>query len=104
VAALLGVDRVCINQSNVTERNHQVSIMADIYRSAEGVYAWLGRGDEDTSYAMEHIRDHPTPETEFVLSTFLDCAEKLFRASYWTRRWVIREFALAQTVVIACGK
>jgi len=66
------------------------------------VYVWLGRGDEDTNYAIEHIRDC-NPETKFVPTTFSECIEKLFKASYWTRRWVIQEFALAKKLVIACG-
>jgi hypothetical protein len=82
---LIWIDSICIDQANVVERNQQVSIVADIYRSAESVYVWLGRGDEDTSYAIEHIRDCD-PETEFDSSTFSQCVEKLFRASYWKRR------------------
>lgn len=97
------IDSICIDQNNVEERDQQVSIMADIFRSAESVYVWLGRGDEDTSYAIEHIRDH-NPQTIFVPITFSQGVEKLFHASYWTQRWVIQEFALADNLVIACGK
>ena len=99
---LVWIDAICINQNNVAERNQQVSIMADIYRSAESVYIWLGRGDEDTSYAIEHIRDCK-PETEFDSTIFSECVEKLFKASHWTRRWVLQEFALAKKLVIAYG-
>nr|OQO30700.1 hypothetical protein B0A51_01975 [Rachicladosporium sp. CCFEE 5018] len=35
-------DAVCINQSSDIERNHQVKLMADIYRNANIVEAWLG--------------------------------------------------------------
>ncbi|KAF3022020.1 hypothetical protein E8E14_012334 [Neopestalotiopsis sp. 37M] len=39
---LLWVDAICIDQNDNVERNHQVARMANIYRSADQVYAWLG--------------------------------------------------------------
>ncbi|KAH9216066.1 heterokaryon incompatibility protein-domain-containing protein, partial [Leptodontidium sp. 2 PMI_412] len=36
------IDALCINQSDIEERAHQVSIMGDIYKNAECVHAWLG--------------------------------------------------------------
>ncbi|KAI0801588.1 heterokaryon incompatibility protein-domain-containing protein [Xylaria sp. FL0064] len=38
----LWVDAVCINQSNMNERNAQVALMALIYSRATAVVAWLG--------------------------------------------------------------
>lgn len=38
----LWVDAVCIDQSNVEERNHQVKNMAGIFSQASRVLAWLG--------------------------------------------------------------
>ncbi len=39
---LLWVDQVCIDQSNPTERAHQVGFMREIYQEAERVIIWLG--------------------------------------------------------------
>jgi hypothetical protein len=39
---LLWTDAICINQTSIPERNHQVSMMGDIYRSATRVLVWLG--------------------------------------------------------------
>ncbi|KAK1751079.1 heterokaryon incompatibility protein-domain-containing protein [Echria macrotheca] len=36
------VDSICINQSNVSERGHQVRLMKDIYQCARQVLVWLG--------------------------------------------------------------
>jgi hypothetical protein len=36
------IDAICINQSNVAERNGQVSRMGQIYSNAESVIVWLG--------------------------------------------------------------
>lgn len=38
----LWVDAVCINQADVVERSHQVSIMGQIYGKAKQVLVWLG--------------------------------------------------------------
>jgi len=101
----LWIDAICINQGinqgDVEERNNQISIMGEIYRTAQEVYVWLGIGDDDTNYAIEHIEGQP--QTHFDSHIFSMCVEKLFGASYWTRRWVIQEFALAQELTIVCG-
>ncbi|KAH8725333.1 heterokaryon incompatibility protein-domain-containing protein, partial [Phaeosphaeriaceae sp. PMI808] len=39
---VLWVDAICINQSDINERNHQVQQMADIYSQAQRVIGWLG--------------------------------------------------------------
>ncbi|KAK3986211.1 heterokaryon incompatibility, partial [Cladorrhinum sp. PSN332] len=50
---LLWIDTVCIDQGNTKERNHQVSMMRDIYSIAQTVYVWLGRGTPASRYAMD---------------------------------------------------
>jgi hypothetical protein len=39
----LWVDALCINQSDIAEKNHQVSSMARIHSQADNVLVWLGR-------------------------------------------------------------
>jgi hypothetical protein len=41
----LWVDAICIDQSSVQEKNHQVLLMSDIYSLAAHVIVWLGAGD-----------------------------------------------------------
>ena len=81
----LWIDALCINQGDVKERDRQISMMGEIYKVAQLVYVWLGPGDDDTNYAMEYIKDSP-PRTRFDQGIFSICAEKLLKASYWTRR------------------
>ena len=45
---LLWIDQVCINQEDALEKGQQVAMMADIFRQAERVIAWLGDEDEYT--------------------------------------------------------
>ncbi|KAG5814432.1 hypothetical protein H9Q74_002677 [Fusarium xylarioides] len=49
----LWADALCINQKDLTERLHQVSMMADIYSSATMVLAWLSSSDEVVSKGFD---------------------------------------------------
>jgi hypothetical protein len=40
--AALWVDAICINQTEISERNSQVQLMRDIYTKAKRVIVWLG--------------------------------------------------------------
>lgn len=97
------IDAICINQGNVEERSRQISIMGEIYKTAQEVYVWLRPGDDHTNYALEHI-ENSNPRTQFDKAIFSTCVERLFGVSYWTRLWVIQEFALAQEVIVVCGR
>ena len=65
----LWVDQLCINQDDIAERNQQVSIMGDIYRSAERVVVWLGPADDETPvlwdllYKLGELRHFDGSET-----------------------------------------
>ncbi|KAK8074426.1 heterokaryon incompatibility protein [Apiospora hydei] len=52
---VLWIDALCIDQSNVGERNHQVGRMRDIYSNAETVRVWLGLASKTSSIAMSWI-------------------------------------------------
>lgn len=46
---------MCIEQSNLAEKSHQIKAMGDIYSGAEVVYMWLGLGTEDTDSVMDLV-------------------------------------------------
>ncbi|EXF76140.1 hypothetical protein CFIO01_03533 [Colletotrichum fioriniae PJ7] len=50
------IDALCINQTDLEERNKQVHIMCDIYRRASHVVVWLGPEREDSKIAMAALR------------------------------------------------
>jgi hypothetical protein len=46
---LLWIDQICINQTSIDEKNHQIAIMGEIYSRARRTIVWLGanpRSDE----------------------------------------------------------
>ncbi|KAF5622768.1 heterokaryon incompatibility het-6 [Fusarium tjaetaba] len=49
----LWADALCINQSDLAERLHQVSMMADIYSLAAMVLAWLSSSDKVVSEGFD---------------------------------------------------
>lgn len=52
---ILWIDAICVDQQNVLERGHQVSRMADIYRSASPVVIWLGPEFASSDVAMREL-------------------------------------------------
>ena len=49
------IDRICIDQLNLSEREAQVRLMVDIYRRASKLYAWLGSGNASTTSALQTV-------------------------------------------------
>jgi hypothetical protein len=50
------IDALCMDQSNIPERNDQVERMGDVFKRADGVIVWLGKEDEFTSDALKTMR------------------------------------------------
>lgn len=121
----LWIDAICINQSSPDERCEQVKLMGRIYSSANIVTAWLGHLEDDfnsfsaNQQAFDFIADvlflgggsmKQYINKKFgkkVLAKQVDHGELYFRRlcslTYWTRKWVLQEIALAHTVVLQAG-
>lgn len=56
---VLWIDSICIDQSTeaVEERNMQVALMGDIYKSAARVVVWLGPSNERVQRALHQVLD-----------------------------------------------
>ena len=68
----LWIDAICINQSDVAEKESQVAMMAEIYQRAQTVVVWMGPYQEDTRNTIKHL-DFMSP----VLQQY-DAETKLF--------------------------
>lgn len=126
---ILWADALCVNQEDPEERNSQVSMMGDIYRSASRVLVWLGVNeihDEDTIrtafQAMEYVTrlcprilDISDPEacsTQNLVDAFVaQGVDDVFASfgvfynrSYWKRTWCIQELWLAREVDVWLGR
>ena len=111
----LWIDAICINQGDVEERNSQVSMMGDIYEQAEHVYVWLGNVnislEKDSllslSSTLHRHESSPAPQGNWWLDytgeervKIREIVEKIGRADYWNRVWVIQEIWLAKKITI----
>jgi hypothetical protein len=127
---VLWVDAVCIDQSNIPERNSQVSNMPQTYSEASAVLVWLGIDSlqNDGQLCLDffnqlarHISSGPglseRPDRRCwrrrckinqMVTTFLDSTKPRVIASFlarpwFRRRWIIQEVVLAPNVSIHCG-
>ncbi|KAF3023091.1 hypothetical protein E8E14_013286 [Neopestalotiopsis sp. 37M] len=55
VQSWLWADQICICQTDLEEKQHQVGMMGKIFGNAELVYAWLGPGSQSIQQAMDWI-------------------------------------------------
>jgi hypothetical protein len=128
----LWIDQICIDQSVVEERNHQVEMMSDIYRRASYVYVWLGRSDKCIETVMKTIKcnfrghydrdfatrgqGHHRIAGQESSSTSASGDERpsnklsvpilryFFGNPYWLRLWIVQEIMLARYIRVICGE
>jgi hypothetical protein len=105
----LWIDAICINQSDVLERNHQVHLMGSIYGRASHVIAWLGLARNDSDLGMDFLREwnhngHTSHVWDSRLGTVeLEAISYIATRSYWRRMWIIQETQLASQLSLQCG-
>ncbi|KLP01271.1 heterokaryon incompatibility protein het-6 [Fusarium fujikuroi] len=103
----LWVDALCINQSVHGERNQQVRIMGDIYKSASQVVVWLGDAADDSHLVFQHINDESIADSSHNGPAPPEVKRRawntLVKRPWFFRTWVIQEIALAKRAVMMCG-
>jgi hypothetical protein len=110
------IDAICINQKDNNEKNDQLPLMTDIYKSASRVIVWLGppESSQGTRVVRKMIMALNWPQPQVVMkhrgmktrdllpNFFRDEKEafvtisKFLSHSWFERIWVVQE--------IACGK
>lgn len=103
------IDAICIDQDAVFERNHQVRMMSEIYKSATFVLVWFGTKCEEALHLINtatpaKLRSVYKPYTGILQSTsFAQALVPLLENEYWTRMWIVQEFVLAKDLLFASG-
>lgn len=103
----LWVDAVCINQADILERNHQVTLMSKIYHYSSKVAIYLGSESEDSPLALKYLTDHYYDRFPLGLANMSvlqwEATKKLFSRPWFSRVWVIQEARNAKTAEVICG-
>jgi hypothetical protein len=108
---ILWVDALCINQSDIPERNLQTGKMRMIYHNAKSVSVWLGLKHHNSHFAMRLVHDLGRSPEEDVPNIIrdprnadaFDSLVVMFRRQYWWRIWVVQEVSCANDCTIYCG-
>jgi hypothetical protein len=108
------IDAICINQTDVAERSHQVSMMGLIYSKTAAVLMWLHPEEEnDPDDFFRSFKNHQAVvEAEYYdteTPSFEDpkpyrYLSKPFTNPYWTRIWMVQEILLPPQIVTLYGK
>jgi hypothetical protein len=107
---ILWLDAICINQKDFLERSAQVAMMSLVYSSAKQVCVWLGEDNEESTRAIQFIKNEITTLKNFDKL----CTDKthgddwrallvLMQREWFSRRWVVQEIALARKATVYCG-
>ena len=119
----LWADAICINQGDIHEREFQVGMMGQVYRQAQLVIADIGEETNDSELGLNHGMRIYEALTRLDKSVrIISCDEydshglpplgdvgwaawsRLLTRPWFTRLWIIQEFALASNVVMMCGQ
>jgi Heterokaryon incompatibility protein (HET) len=104
----LWIDALCINQSDVSERNEQVKMMGEIYSRAREVLIWLGEGEESSDLAYELMLNFPSGSGDLIEQTELELFNLITYCittrAWFDRLWTVQELVLASPdPLVGCG-
>lgn len=124
------IDAICINQDDLSEKSQQVPLMSQIYGSCRCVLMWLGGSERlidkywaTTSHTLNKVMEK-LRVLDPVLGELFDILDKssyidlglepllegpllgwylLVSRSWFSRAWVVQEWALAPNAAMLCG-
>ncbi|RSL64338.1 hypothetical protein CEP54_004833 [Fusarium duplospermum] len=127
----LWTDAICIDQTNIMERGHQVARMGRIYKHANNVIVWLGLAGQNANLLIttlarlyQKVLSQPFRKWRFRDDRWKDAWKKLHggdisggpfhlqlingldeltRMPWFTRVWIIQEVANAKRARIQCS-
>jgi hypothetical protein len=114
--SVIWADAICINQRDVQERSHQVSMMGSIYANARTVYLCMGDDPDDGASDVLSILKELKPYVDGrAISTFLQLNEiendnrwfavgTLTLQPWFQHAWVLQEAGLADNPRVHYGE
>lgn len=109
--ATIWADAVCINQSDQVEREHQVSLMPQIYAKADVVFSWLGEATQHSVTGVEILAyiagnqpfDDNAPWNRMNAQDVVLGLEDILQRVYFQRVWIVQEAALGRRINMQVG-
>lgn len=107
---MLWVDSICINQSDIPERNEQVKIMGRIFAAARRTVVYLGESDRGSDLLFQHLtRTETLRAIDDLLipappRAIVDQLSDLLNRPWFTRIWVVQEVFNSKRTVFLCGE
>jgi hypothetical protein len=107
---IMWIDALCINQKDISEKNHQVAQMREIFLDAEQVVVWLG--EEGTAQSAINLcklleeRNNPLSKEEFTQHSeeFQACDDLFNKRPWWRRTWIVQEVYHTNPVEVYIGR
>lgn len=115
----LWIDAICIDQTNIQERNQQVAEMRNIYAKAAQVRIWVGQPNSRTKELFEYLNASETERAALTWSSFstegllvigepretplVDGLIDICSREYWGRAWIRQEIMVSGSKVVHCG-
>jgi hypothetical protein len=102
-------DAICINQSDVGEKNIQVSMMSKIYAAADHTVIHLGvelgERDEEVWRVWADLNSNPSPSALYgAIASHDILIASLLKAAWFRRAWVFQELVLSKDPWVQLGK
>ncbi|KAF9696588.1 hypothetical protein EKO04_005207 [Ascochyta lentis] len=96
----LWIDALCINQSDLEEKGHQVASMGQVYCKADRVIVWLG---EDQAYPRTRALLTQDGKNRWPLTLPEVDLGELVTIPWFFRVWAVQEYVLPQHVSYQLG-
>lgn len=112
------IDSLCINQTDLSEKGHEVKRMGEIYSQADRVVSWIGHDENCAGQVLEMMDtiggsvltaedclDITKWFFAFIESNMGIYVAKLLARPYWSRIWIVQEIAMgSEKSITICGK
>lgn len=106
----LWVDALCISQTDLDEKAHQVIMIGRIFQQAARVLLWVGESADNSNMLFQPTADAPLWRKALGAQTGSKAIRQRVTAwnaflsrPYWTRTWIVQEIICAKSIVVRCG-
>ena len=106
----LWVDALCISQTDLDEKAHQVAMIGRIFRQAARVLVWVGESADGSDVPFQPTPDRPlwrqavgAQPPSAVIRQRVTLWNAYLSRPYWRRTWIVQEIICAKNIIVHCG-